>query len=144
MSRERASLNKVILVGRLGRDPEIRYVPSREGERAVARFSIATSEIYIGKDGDRKELTEWHSVYVWGKLANFVKDYLKKGRQVLVEGKLRTRKWETEGQKRSKTEIEASKIILLDRKADIEGPASDMEYSGGESSPSGIEEEPPF
>jgi len=144
LSREKASLNKVILVGRLGRDPEIRYVPSREGERAVARFSIATSEIYIGKDGDRKELTEWHSVYVWGKLANFVKDYLRKGRQILVEGKLRTRKWETEGQKRSKTEIEANKIILLERKTDVEGPVSDVEYPGGEPSPSGVEEEPPF
>lgn len=148
--RERASLNKVILIGRLGRDPEVRYFPSGEGERAIARFSLATSEVYINRDGEKKEVTEWHSIYCWGKLAEFVRDYLRKGRQILVEGRLRTRKWETpEGQTRSKTEIEAEKIIPLDKRGASEefSPVPDV----GESEepeepivPDIDDEEPPF
>jgi len=145
--RERASLNKVILVGRLGRDPEIRYIPSREGERAIARFSVATSEVYITRDGEKREVTEWHSVYCWGKLAEFVKEYLRKGRQILIEGRLRTRKWESEGQRRSRTEIEADKIIILDKKGaqeDFSEPLSEPEAETEAFSPDIDDEEPPF
>lgn len=144
--RERASLNKVILVGRLGRDPEIRYIPSREGERAIARFSVATSEVYTTRDGEKREVTEWHSVYCWGKLAEFVREYLRKGRQILVEGRLRTRKWESDGQRRSRTEIEADKIIILDKKGSQE---DFVEPIPGSEEPENLspdidDEEPPF
>lgn len=144
--RERASLNKVILVGRLGRDPEIRYIPSREGERAIARFSVATSEVYITREGEKREVTEWHSVYCWGKLAEFVKEYLRKGRQILIEGRLRTRKWESDGQRRSRTEIEADKIIILDKKGsqeDFVEPIPEPEEPET-FSPDIDDEEPPF
>ncbi len=118
--KDRGSLNKVILVGRLGRDPEIRYLPSGEGERALARFTLATTLVY--KKGDTlHEITEWHSIYCWGQLADFAREYLRKGKQILVEGKLRSRRWEQNGQPRKVVEIEAEKIILLGRKEEPAG-----------------------
>ncbi len=113
--RDRGSLNKVILVGRLGKDPEVRYLPSGEGERALARFTLATTLVYK-KEGVNQEITEWHSIYCWGQLAEFARNYLRKGKQILVEGRLRTRRWEQDGQVRKVTEIEAEKIVLLGKK----------------------------
>ena len=132
--RDRGSLNKVILVGRLGKDPEIRYLPSGEGERALARFTLATTLVYK-KEGVNQEITEWHSVYCWGSLAKFARDYLRKGKQVLVEGRLRTRRWEQDGQVRRVTEIEAEKIILLGKKEETapeEFPSEPPDFSGGD------------
>ncbi len=132
--RDRGSLNKVILVGRLGKDPEVRYLPSGEGERALARFTLATTLVYK-KDGVNQEITEWHSIYCWGPLAEFARDYLRKGKQILVEGRLRTRRWEQDGQVRKVTEIEAEKIILLGKKeepAPEEFPSEPPDFSGGD------------
>ena len=97
-------VNKVILVGNLGQDPEIRYTPDG---RPIANFSIATSETWNDKNtGERREKTEWHRVVVFGKLAEICGEYLSKGRQVYIEGKLQTRKWQTkEGQDRWTTEV---------------------------------------
>jgi len=105
------SVNKVILVGRLGRDPELRYT---QGGQAVANFSLATNESWTNRDGERQERTEWHRIVVWGKLAEFCGEYLSKGRQVYVEGRLQTREWEDkEGSKRRTTEINGQTIQLL-------------------------------
>ena len=104
-------LNKVMLIGRLGSDPEVRYTPTGI---AYARLSVATSEPYLDKDGNRQETTEWHKVVAWRKLAEICGQYLTKGRLVYVEGRLRTRTWEQDGVKRSATEIEAREMHILD------------------------------
>lgn len=105
-----SGVNKVILVGRLGADPEVKAIGSGS---TVARLNIATSESWV-KDGNRQERTEWHRVTVWGKLAEICGKHLAKGRQVYVEGKLQTRQWEDQqGQKRYTTEIVASTVQFL-------------------------------
>ncbi len=112
------SYNKVILIGRLGRDPELRYTASGT---PVANFPIATSETYVDKDGNRQEKTEWHRVVVWAKQAESVSNYLSKGRLALVEGSLQTRKWtDNQGQERYTTEIRAQRVIFLDSQGTIE------------------------
>ena len=96
-------LNKVMLIGRLGRDPEIRYTQSGN---AVASFSIATSEYWRDKQGQRQEKTEWHDIVAWDRLADQAQSYLKKGSMVYIEGKLQTRSWDDQqGQKKYRTEI---------------------------------------
>lgn len=105
------SLNKVMLIGRLGADPEVRYTPTGI---AYARLSVATGETYLDKDGNRQEVTEWHKVIAWRKLAEICGQYLTKGRLVYIEGRLRTRTWEQDGVKRSATEIEARDMHILD------------------------------
>ena len=107
-----AGINKVILIGRLGSDPEVRYTPSGV---AVANFNIATSEEWKDKDsGERKERTEWHRIVVWRRLGEICGEYLSKGRQVYVEGRLQTRDWEDrDGNKRYTTEIVASDVQFL-------------------------------
>src|SRR5438445_306975 len=107
-----SGVNKVIIVGRLGGDPEVRYTP---GGQAVAKLSIATSENWKDKSGQKQERTEWHRVVVWGKMAEVVGQHLSKGRQVYVEGRLQTRSWDdkTTGQKRYATEIVASTVQFL-------------------------------
>lgn len=111
MAMNRGSVNRVILVGYLGRDPEVRYTPSGD---AVANVSLATTEIYKDKDGNREERTEWHSLVLWRAQAEFAKEWLKKGQLVYVEGRIQTRSWEDkEGQKRSKTEIQVDRITTL-------------------------------
>jgi single-strand DNA-binding protein len=106
-----SGVNKVIIVGRLGADPEIKTVSSGNN---VARLSLATSENWVGKDGQRQERTEWHRVVVWGKLADLCGKYLSKGRQVYLEGRLQTRSWEDQqGQKRYTTEIVANTVQFL-------------------------------
>lgn len=108
------SLNKVMIIGRLGQDPELKYTP---GGAAVCNFSIATSESWTDKAGQKQEKTEWHRIVVWGKLAELCNQYLGKGRQAFVEGKLQTRAWEDkEGQKRYTTEIMANTVQFLDSK----------------------------
>ncbi len=106
------SINKVILVGRLGRDPEIKYTA---GGQALARFSLATDESYKDRNsGEQKQRTEWHNIVAWRRLAEICGEYLTKGKLVYIEGRLRTRKWEDrEGNKRSTTEIEAREMQML-------------------------------
>ena len=106
-----ASVNKVILVGNLGRDPEMRYMPNGE---AVCNFSIATTDSWKDKSGQKQERTEWHNIVMYRKLAEIAGEYLKKGRPVYVEGRLQTRKWQTkEGQDRYTTEIIADQMQML-------------------------------
>uniref|UniRef100_A0A7C3ZBM8 Single-stranded DNA-binding protein n=1 Tax=Desulfobacca acetoxidans TaxID=60893 RepID=A0A7C3ZBM8_9BACT len=103
-------INKVILIGNLGADPEIRYTANGT---AVARLNIATTESYIDKDGNRQEQTEWHRVVAWRKLAEICGQYLSKGKQVYIEGRLRTTSYEKDGVKRYTTEIEAREMLML-------------------------------
>ncbi|MCO6499044.1 MAG: single-stranded DNA-binding protein [Vicingus serpentipes] len=112
-----AGINKVILVGNLGKDPEVRYL---EGGTAVANFPIATSESFKDKNtGERKTITEWHNVVVWRGLAEIAEKYLKKGNQVYIEGKLKTRQWQDkEGNNRYTTEIVADNLQMLGKKDD--------------------------
>lgn len=106
-----ASVNKVILVGNLGRDPEVRYMPNGE---AVCNFSLATTDSWKDKSGAKQEKTEWHNVVIYRKLAEIAGEYLKKGRPVYIEGRLQTRKWQTkEGQDRYTTEIIADQMQML-------------------------------
>ena len=105
------SLNKVMLIGHLGKDPELKYTPSGV---AVATFSIATSEQWKDQDGNQQEKTEWHNIVAWRKLAEIVGEYLKKGKKVYIEGKLQTRTYEKDGVKRYVTEIVADQLIMLD------------------------------
>lgn len=105
-----SGINKVIIVGRLGQDPEMKAV----GQGAtVTRLNVATSESWTDKTGNKQERTEWHRITVWGKLAELCGKYLAKGRQVYVEGKLQTRSWEDNGQKKYATEIVASTVQFL-------------------------------
>lgn len=123
-----AGINKVILVGRLGSDPEVRYTPDGT---AVANFSIATSDEWTDKaTGEKKERTEWHRVVAWRKLGEICGEYLSKGRQVYVEGKLQTRSWEKDGVTRYSTEIIASDVQFLG------GRNAADSYRSSESAPS--------
>jgi single-strand DNA-binding protein len=106
-----ASLNKVMLIGRLGKDPEIRYTPDGA---AVASFSLATGESWTDKSGTRQDRTEWHNIVAWRQLADVAKRFLAKGRQVYVEGRLQTREFtDKDGNKRRVTEIIANQLVLL-------------------------------
>ncbi len=109
-----ASINKVIIVGNLGKDPEVRYIPNGQ---AVANFTVATNESWTNKtNGQREERTEWHRIVAWGKLAEFCKGYLNKGKQVYIEGRIQTRQWEDkEGNSRWTTEVIAQTLQLLGR-----------------------------
>jgi single-strand DNA-binding protein len=109
------SVNKVIILGRLGSDPELKYTP---GGTAVCGFSLATTESYDDKKtGQKKESTEWHKVVVWGKLAELCNQYLSKGKQAYVEGSLKTRSWDAkDGTKRYATEIIAKTVQFIDAK----------------------------
>ena len=109
-------VNKVILVGNLGKDPEVRHL---ENGTAVANFPIATSESYKDREGNRIDQTEWHNVVVWRKLAEIAESYLKKGSQIYLEGKLRTRSWDDQqGNKRYTTEVVADTFTMLGKKED--------------------------
>ena len=111
-------LNKVMLIGRLGRDPEIRYTQSGN---AVASFSIATSEYWRDKQGQRQEKTEWHDIVAWDRLADQAQSYLKKGSMVYIEGKLQTRSWDDQqGQKKYRTEVVANQVRFLDSREGTE------------------------
>lgn len=120
-----ASVNKVILVGNLGRDPEVRYMPNGE---AVANFSIATTENWKDKSGVKQEKTEWHNIVMYRRLAEIAGEYLKKGRPVYIEGRLQTRKWEKDGVTRYTTEIVGDQMQMLGSKSDSGGAS----YDGGQ------------
>ena len=105
------SVNKVILVGNLGRDAELRYTP---GGAAVATLNLATTEVWNDKQGQKQEKTEWHRIVLWGKQAETLQEYLTKGKQIYVEGRLQTRQWDDkDGHKRYTTEVKADRITLL-------------------------------
>jgi single-strand DNA-binding protein len=129
-------INKVILIGNLGQDPETRYMPSGS---AVTNLRIATTESFKDKEtGDRQERTEWHSVAMFGKLAEISAEYLKKGSQVYIEGRLRTRKWQDkEGKDRYSTEIIADEMQMLGGRGGAGGGSQDEggSYGGGSSRP---------
>jgi single-strand DNA-binding protein len=111
-----SNLNKAMIIGRLGDDPDVRYTQSNT---AIANLSIATSERYKDKSGEHKETTEWHKVVAWGRLAEICQEYLSKGSQVYIEGPIQTRKWEDkEGNTKYTTEIKAITMKMLDSKDD--------------------------
>jgi single-strand DNA-binding protein len=115
------SLNKVMLIGRLGKDPEVQHFDSGA---IKASFSLATSESYTNKSGERVEQTEWHNVIIWGKQAEIADRYLRKGTQVYIEGKIKTRSWEDrDGNKRYMTEIEVLRFQMLGGRNDNENAA---------------------
>jgi|SRR5665213_757701 len=151
------SVNKVILVGRLGRDPETRYTG---GGQAVCNFTMATDESFKNKTGERQKRTEWHRIVVWAKLAEIAQQYLKKGSQIYVEGRIQSREWmDKENQKRTTVEIVASDIRFLGSKSDSGGsgyresssPSGSSEFDGGsrvsehdQSGPEVTDEDIPF
>lgn len=108
----KGTVNKVILIGRLGGDPEVRYTP---GGSAVANFSLATNRSFKGKDGNQVESTDWHRITAWTRLAEFAKQYLKKGMRVYVEGRVQYREWQDQnGVKRTSTDIVVNDIQMLE------------------------------
>src|SRR3954462_2300746 len=124
-----ASVNKVILIGNLGRDPETRYMPDGG---AITNISIATTEQWKDKNGDKKEKTEWHRVPFFGKLAEIAGEYLKKGSQVYVEGRLQTRKWQDkDGADKYTTEIVANAMQMLGSRGDS-GAQNRAEFGGAQ------------
>ena len=131
-----AGVNKVILVGNLGRDPEVRY--TKNGQ-AVTTFSLATTERWTNRDGQREDKTEWHRIVAWGKLGEICGEYLSKGKQVYIEGRLQTREWEdSDGNKRQTTEIVANNMTMLgqgqDRKSvEASDPSAAPAQAGGSS-----------
>ncbi len=113
-------LNKVMIIGYLGRDPEMRYTPSG---RPVTSFSVATSRSWVAANGERREETEWFNVVAWGSLAEICKQHLYKGQQVYVEGRLQTRGWEgADGKKHYRTELVANEMIILGNRKRVEVP----------------------
>jgi single-strand DNA-binding protein len=130
-----ASVNKVILIGNLGRDPEVRYTPSGT---AVANFSLATTENWTNKDGEKQSRTEWHRIEAWGRLGEICGEYLSKGSQVYIEGSIRTDEWEDqEGNKRQTAKIRAWRMQMLGSRAQAEslsnegfGPEAETASSG--------------
>jgi single-strand DNA-binding protein len=140
-------VNKVILVGNLGRDPEIRY--TRDGT-AVANLNLATTDNWNDANGQKQERTEWHRVVAWGKLAEIAKEYLGKGRQVYIEGRLQTRSWEDkDGNKRYTTEIRADQMLMLggrggDAPSRDAGPPSDAPGDFGREPFQATEDDVPF
>ena len=133
------SVNKVILVGRLGRDPETRYT---SGGQAVANFSVATDESYKDRNGERQKRTEWHKIVVWGKQAEIAQQYLKKGSLVFIEGRIQSREWQDkEGQKRTSFEIVANNFRMLGGRAEGAAAAGAGGMGGGTSRGGGDEME---
>jgi single-strand DNA-binding protein len=124
------SVNKVILLGNVGKDPEVNFLPSGS---AVAKFGLATSDRFKDKGGEWQDRTEWHNLVAFGKVAEIIRDYVKKGAKLYVEGSLRTSSWDdkTSGQKRYKTEVIVNDISLLSGRGDGEGGGS---YTGSRQS----------
>jgi len=143
-----ASLNKAMLIGNLGKDPEVRYLSKGQ---AVANFNIATSSVWKDAEGKKQEKTEWHRVVAFGKLAETCGEYLSKGKQVFIEGRIQTREWEDKnGQKRWTTEIVAHIMIMLGRKGEAaaapaaESSAEEVTYEPVDNSSKGPDEDIPF
>lgn len=134
------SVNKVILIGNLGKDPEVRHL---ENGAVVANFPIATSESYLDKTtNERKEITDWHNIVVWRGLAEVVEKYVRKGTKVYVEGKLKTRQWQdAEGNTRYTTEVVADNLTMLSRADQVQsGNTPNYSAEGTPTTPSKIEE----
>jgi len=132
-----SGVNKVILIGHLGADPQMRFTPNGT---PVAQFNLATTERFNDRNGERQERTEWHRIVAWSRLAEICNQYLKKGKQVYVEGRLQTRSWEDQsGNKRYTTEIVANNMIMLGRAGDVaeDTPAQSAPAEETEQSPSG-------
>ena len=132
-----SSLNKAMVIGRLGADPEVRYTQSNT---AVATLSVATTERYKDRNGEQQENTEWHRIVAWGRLAEICQEYLKKGSLAYFEGPIQTRQWEDkDGQKRYTTEIKALNMQMLDSRGDMGsgGGAPASRNSGGQNEPVG-------
>jgi single-strand DNA-binding protein len=129
-------LNKVMIIGYLGRDPEMRYTPSN---RPVTSFSVATTRTWTSSEGERREETEWFNVVAWGTLAEICKTHLSKNQQVYIEGRLQTRGWEDEtGKKHFRTELVANEMILLgERRRDGHHHEDDMHFSDPDGDGSG-------
>ena len=138
-----ASLNKVMLIGNLGKDPEVRYTTSGQ---AVASFSLATTDKFKNKQTNEwEEKTEWHRVTLWGKTAEIAGEYLSKGRTVYIEGRLQTRKWtDRDGNERSTTEIVGERMQMLGSGKGDGGGAAARKPDAGHSEPVAVPEEPPF
>lgn len=134
-------LNKVMIIGNLGRDPEVRYLPSGQ---AVANLNIATNEKWKDKDGNLKENTEWHRVVLFGKQAEVAGQYLNKGSQVYIEGRLQTREWEKDGQKRYTTEIVGREMVFLGGRGDGEDRGQDQSQDPGADRPPPGDDDVPF
>jgi len=137
-------LNKVMVIGHLGKDPEMRYTPSG---RPVTTFSIAVSRSWNTADGERRSETEWFNIVAWGNLAEICKQYLHKGQQVYIEGRLQTRRWEdNDGQKRTRVEVVANEMMMLGDRREHSGQAQDTEDNDSEdqSEPVVDEDEFPF
>ena len=131
------SLNKVMLIGNLGRDPEIRYT---QAGSAVANFSLATTDRWTDRQGQRQERTEWHDIVAFDRFADLAQNYLKKGKSVYIEGRLQTRSWEDpQGQKRYRTEVVTTSMQFLDSRPSNEG--SNQSYSSEPSQPMGSNQE---
>ena len=131
------ALNKVLLIGNVGKDPEIRHL---QGGASVATITLATSERYKDRNGESRELTEWHTIIAWRQLADLAENYIRKGSQIFVEGRIRSRSWDDQnGQKRYVTEIQADSIQLLGRRGDnaapAPAPAQSQNYGGGYNAP---------
>ena len=125
-------LNKVMIIGRLGRDPEMRYTPSG---KPVTSFSVATNRSWVNSEGERREDTEWFNVVAWGNLAEICKQYLTKGQQVYVEGRLQTRGWEDQdGKKHYRTELVANEMIMLGERRGTETSAERQERAAASES----------
>ncbi len=125
----RRGVNKVILIGNIGADPELRYTPKGT---AVTNFNMATNENWTDSSGERQERTEWHRVVVWGRLAEICNQYLRKGSKVYIEGRLQTRSWEgQDGQKRYTTEVVARDMQMLDSREDIDAGGGFSQGPGG-------------
>jgi len=136
------SVNKVILVGNLGRDAELRYTP---GGAAVSTLNLATTEVWNDKGGQRQEKTEWHRIVLWGKQAESLQEYLTKGKQIYVEGRLQTRQWDDkDGNKKYTTEIKADRITLLGGGGGRGGAGMDRGDRGLASPSPGGGDEPPM
>ena len=134
------SVNKVILIGTLGKDPELKYTPQGT---AVAKFSMATNENFKDKQsGEWKERTDWHNIVCWARTAEIAAEYLKKGRKVYIEGRLSTRSWDDKetGQKKYMTEVVANDLVLLGGKGDGGGGGGDMEAAGARKAKSGFDQ----
>ncbi|MBI2819919.1 MAG: single-stranded DNA-binding protein [Acidobacteria bacterium] len=132
-------VNKVILVGNLGKDPELSYLPSGQ---SVAKFSLATSRSYKDKSGEMKEETEWHNIVAWGKLGEICAQYLAKGRQAYVEGRIQTRTWEgRDGNKRTSVDIVASDVQMLGGRGEGGGQGASRPSTGARSSAPTSDEE---
>jgi single-strand DNA-binding protein len=140
-----SGVNKVILVGNLGADPDLRHTPSGT---AVSNLRLVTTEVFTNREGEKTKRTEWHRVVVFGRLAEICNQYLKKGRQVYIEGRLQTREWEDKsGDKRYTTEIVATNMVMLGRAGDA-GESAAQEFPAEEAAtqeaPAGQEDDLPF